>query len=155
MKDHLREDWVHPEANWRAVDYDGELWYHRSKPILTCVDWASDDFVDHCIYGYDSSYWQNSLQSKADWKALTQEPPLQGIYEAKGVKFPAWVEVRVSYEWVRREGVCVDADGFLMCYTYSLEDVIRVPSFQWRPIAPTPRLSVDEMKRLARLTGGE
>lgn len=167
MKSHLDEPWEYPEYPWRAVHDDGDLVYAKEK--MTPGDdggfnvQGEPDFQHSTYLPFDGSDWQNSLQSKEDYEKrqhpvdkvfreifkddLNQEP-LQGIYEAKGVKFPAWVEV---YEdklcrWLKAECMAVDINGSAVVWG---DPMLFVHCYRsWRPIQP---VDIDDLKRRAYL----
>ena len=72
MKSHWKEPWAYSEAVYRAVDSDGWLIYFPSRPYIQLM---SGHWTIGCLGAilnaryYDSSDWQNSVQSKEEYEA--------------------------------------------------------------------------------------
>jgi len=137
MKDHLREDWEYPDKFYRIR--------HNHGTYYGAVDRGS--YLYGAIKGKDCPTLPfNKTQSKFEWEALVSEPKELTLGEAicaleRGEK----VECKPFDEpttWYDFDGE-PDEDGW---HTWHCKSKYR--------IAPTPRPSVDEMKKLARLTGG-
>lgn len=168
---HWNEPWAYDWASYRAVDSDGDIEYHEIQPRSKTYGWSSGG---RCGYletggGFDCSDWRNSLQTKADYdrrkfisgeqwtkeeiEKMEKKEPLQGTYEAKGVKFPAVVEVKVNGKWRRRTGLAIDVDGYLQYFSINVNMVNDACEEEWRPIQ-LQRVDKDDLKKRAYLVGG-
>jgi hypothetical protein len=103
--------------------------------------------VDAFVYELDDREMASPKQTRAEYNALMaqpdRDPPVK--MEAKGVRFPAWVEVNGGEVFA----LCID--NYERVWFVDEKQQKMSSTLEWSQIKPKPSLSVDEMKKMARL----
>lgn len=125
----------HPESKMYCIDGKFRTAHETGQTVF--------EFIDDNIY--------RCPEYKNTFDFVEKEKLLKGIYEAKGVKFPAWVEFNFCGKCVEREAIGVDADGYLHFWNEDYSNVTNCHPDLWRPIQPKQTYSVEELKKLSNL----